>query len=120
MEKRVLVGGIEYICNCTYSDHIEHWSCANAERVSDYLRKNGAKVLSINTSDVPQRIDVDRSVYRFKGEEYTLNQCETDLFGWFEHSNDGEFTYYYDKIVFHTEDGFIAAYRDDISNNWKF
>jgi hypothetical protein len=34
-------------------------------------------------------------------------------------SNVGEYTVYYDKIIFHTKEGFIAAYADNLENNWE-
>ena len=49
------------------------------------------------------------------GKTYTLNQCE-DIWKWFTESVVGEFTHYYHKIVFHTEEGFYAVYADDLSN----
>lgn len=51
----------------------------------------------------------------FLGINYTLNQCE-DIWKWFEESIVGEFTRYYNSVVFHTEEGFYAAYADDLSN----
>lgn len=53
----------------------------------------------------------------FLGTEYKLNQCD-DLCSWFMDSRIGEYTNYYDKVIFHTIDGFYAAYRDDLGNNW--
>ena len=58
--------------------------------------------------------------FNFQGEVYRLNQCEDDLIDWTQTSVVGEFSYYYDKVVFNTSDGFVAAYRDNINNNWKF
>lgn len=53
----------------------------------------------------------------FRGEPYTLNQAQENIYEWIDRSKPGEFTYYYDKVVFHTErDGYIAAYRDDLDN----
>lgn len=49
------------------------------------------------------------------GKTYTLNQCE-DIWKWFKESVVGEFTRYYNSVVFNTEDGFYAAYADDLSN----
>ncbi|RHH14405.1 hypothetical protein DW228_06285 [Bacteroides fragilis] len=60
----------------------------------------------------------------FNGYLYVLNQCcgeaheDEDLFEWCERSAVGEFTRYYDKTVFHTNSGFIAAHSDDLSNFW--
>jgi hypothetical protein len=36
IERRVLIDGLWYICHLSYSDTIEHWSCANAKLVADY------------------------------------------------------------------------------------
>ena len=55
---------------------------------------------------------------KFLGTEYKLNQCD-DLCRWFAESCVGEYTNYYDKVVFHTTRGFYAAYRDNLGNNWK-
>lgn len=115
---RVLVDGIWYICSRTHRDRLEYWSVANAKKVAEFLLRNGYEVTSVDDKDMPNRIEVDRNVFNFKGDTYHLNQCE-DLIEWTQESEIGEFSYYYDKIVFHTSDGFVAAYRDDINNNWK-
>jgi hypothetical protein len=49
------------------------------------------------------------------GKTYTLNQCE-DIWKWFKESVIGEYTHYYYKVVFHTEEGLYAAYADDLNN----
>lgn len=55
----------------------------------------------------------------FQGKLYTLNQVQEDLFEFTDNSKPGEYTRYYDKIVFHTErNGFIAAYANDLNNYW--
>lgn len=55
----------------------------------------------------------------FQGKLYTLSQVQEDLFEFTDNSKPGEYTRYYDKIVFHTErNGFVAAYADDLSNCW--
>lgn len=54
----------------------------------------------------------------FKGNNYTLNQFN-ELFDFIDNSKIGEYMGYYDKVVFHTEGGFIAAYRDDLNNYWS-
>ena len=51
----------------------------------------------------------------FQGEKFTLNQCE-DIFKWFDESSDGEFTHYYDKVIFNHSLTFIAAYSDNLNN----
>lgn len=51
------------------------------------------------------------------GKTYTLNQCD-DIFDWFESSAVGEFTRYYDKVVFHTDEGIYSAYADNLNNGW--
>lgn len=54
----------------------------------------------------------------FKEKKYIKNQF-TELFNFIDKSKIGEFMDYYDKVVFHTENGFIAAYRDDLNNYWS-
>ena len=51
----------------------------------------------------------------FQGKNYILAQCE-DIFKWFSTSKVGEYTAYYDKFIFHTENGCFAAYRDNLDN----
>ena len=50
-----------------------------------------------------------------EGKTYILNQCE-DIWKWFEDSKVGEFTRYYSHTIFHKENGFYAAYSNDLSN----
>lgn len=55
----------------------------------------------------------------FQGHLYELNQAE-DLCQWCSDSKPGEYTRYYDRVVFHTErNGFIAAYANDLNNYWN-
>ena len=42
------------------------------------------------------------------------------LFDWLQTSVVGECVAFYDKILFHTNSGFFAAYANNLSNNWKF
>ena len=119
IQRRILIDGLWYICNLSHRDNIEYWSVANAKRLAEFLTSNGYEVTAIDDAGLPQRVEIDKSVFNFQGEVYHLNQCE-DLIEWTQASVVGEFSYYYDKIVFHTSDGFVAAYRDDINNNWKF
>ena len=46
---------------------------------------------------------------------YVLHQCD-DIWKWFEESAVGEYTNYYNNVVFHTDNGFYAAYADNLSN----
>lgn len=55
----------------------------------------------------------------FQGKLYTLNQVQEDLFEFTDNSKPGEYTRYYGQIVFHTENGFVAAYADDLNNCWE-
>lgn len=116
MQRRILIGDVTYICDLSHRENTEFWSCANAELLAKWLRENGAIVLATECNDLPQKVMVDRSHYRFNGEVYILKQCEGNIFEWFAGSEVGHFTYYYDNIVFKTSDGVIAAHRDDISN----
>ena len=64
-------------------------------------------------------IVVDRQSFFFKGERYSLNQC-SDLWDWFGESRVYEFTYYYDRIVFHSPDRhFYGAFIEDTDNYTK-
>lgn len=61
-------------------------------------------------------------ILEFQGNTYTLNQCgkgnyET-LFNWIERSQIGDYTVYFDKMIFKTEKGVIAAYSNDLENCW--
>ena len=114
--RRITIDGLTYACNVSHADNIEFWTCANARKIADHLEKNGAVVLEIDCTDVPERIQVRHDVYKFKGETYLLDQCEGNIFEWAEQTLVGDFTYYYDMVVFHTDEGFVAAYRDDITN----
>lgn len=122
MGKRILINGIQttLICGVTHNDNIEHWSVSNsfANYLAEHLKANGMEVVSIFDKGTygTGRVDVDRNVYHFKGDTYKANQCE-DIFKWFSESNEGDFTYYYDRVVFHSKGRkFYAAYRDDINN----
>ena len=55
----------------------------------------------------------------FNGNPYSINQCEGDIFEWYKNSSVGQYTNYYDKLIFHTREGIEAAYKDDLSNYWK-
>ena len=55
---------------------------------------------------------------KFQGKLYTLNQEQKSLFEFIDGSKPGEYMRHYDKVVFHTEKGFIAAYTDDLDNYW--
>lgn len=118
VSKRILIDGCWYICNLSHRDNIQYWTCCNAKKVAEALEKNGLVVVSIDDSDLPEKIEVDTSRYHVWNYTYHLNQCE-DLLEWIRTSKAGEFTNYYDKVVFHHPEGkFIAAYRDDINNFW--
>lgn len=54
----------------------------------------------------------------FQERHYTLNQAN-DLWQFFDGSEPGEYTYYYDQCVFNTGKGFVAAYTNDLSNYWN-
>jgi hypothetical protein len=55
----------------------------------------------------------------FQGQIYTLNQCNEELFNWIERSQIGDYTVYYDKVIFRTEKGVIAAYSNNLNNWWE-
>lgn len=120
MERRIEIDGLTYICHVSHDGETEYWSVSNANELAEFLKKQGYKVTRIVTETCPQSVWVDKNIRIFNDDPYFLNQCEGDLIEWIDDSMCGDFTNYYDKVLFNTEDGFIAAYRDDISNNWKF
>lgn len=118
MQRRITIDGLTYICNVSHRDNIEYWRVAytGAERIAKELEKNGMVVLAVKEDLPTSIIEIDKNAYRFNGKTYKLHQCDGDLFEWHMVTTTGEFTYYYDKVVFVTSDGVIAAYRDDITN----
>lgn len=124
MRKRIWLNDTEirqvYI---TYGDNKEYWNCEGCKndvhRIAEYLKSQGYDINQVVDEDDEQYIEVNRSVHDFKGKRYLLNQCDGDVFEWFRNATIGDFTYYFDKLIFNTEDGFVAAYRDDINNNCK-
>ena len=98
------------------SDTFDFYTCPK-ERVFDVvttMRKNGLVVASIDGN----RICVNHTKMWFQVDLYKLRQC-SDLFDWFATSKVYQFTYHYDRLVFHCPDGFCAAYRYDLSNFFK-
>ena len=79
------------------------------------MKDNGFDIVPSKVS-LQDEISVNRAVFHFQGELFTLNQC-SDIFEWFENSCVSQFTYYYDRVVFHHYDGRIyAAYIEDTTN----
>lgn len=120
IQKRILVNNTWYICNLSHKDNIQYWSvsCSGAQAVAEELKRNGMVVTNIREGVPTSVIEVDTSRFHVWNYTYHLNQCE-DLLEWVRTSKAGEFTNYYDKVVFHHPEGrFIAAYRDDINNYW--
>lgn len=56
---------------------------------------------------------------QFQGQYYVLNQVEGELWHFIHGSKPGEYTHYYDKIIFNTGKGFVAAYANDLDNCWS-
>ena len=120
MQRRITIDGLTYICNVSHDDEIEYWSVANGKKLAEYLKAQGCEIVGVDDMLMPHMVRVKKNFRYFNDEIFCLKQCEGDLIDWMKDSFCGEFTYYYDKIIFDTEDGFVAAYRDDINNNWKF
>lgn len=120
MQRRIKIDGLTYICNVCHNDETEFWTVSNAKVLANYLTKQGYRVTDVHVDGIPQVVEVEKKTRIFEGQVYFLNQCEGDLLEWISNSVMNDFTYYYDKVLFNSEDGFIAAYRDDINNNWKF
>ena len=121
IQKRILIGSVWYTCNLSHRDNIEYLEVSSygAEKVAKELERNGMVVVAIQKGVPSSTIEIDKSRYHVWNQTYHLNQCE-NLLEWVKDSKVGEFTNYYDKVCFHTEQGFVAAYRDDINNFWKF
>lgn len=111
MKKIIQIDGVGHYCEVTHSEKTEFWRCGDAEKVAKALKANGKAVVGIHTG----LVEVNRLFYTFLGNTYMLEQCD-DLLEWFRTSLCGDFTYYYNHVVFNTEDGFISAYADDINN----
>ena len=118
MERRIMIGDLTYICNVTHDDEFEYWNVSNADKLTEYLLQNGYKVEQIHSDCHPQQVVVKRGIRIFERDIFFLDQCEGDLIDWIKDSLPNTFTYYYDKVVFVTDDNVIAAYRDDIDNYW--
>lgn len=66
----------------------------------------------------------------FNGKDYRETQLrelrENDsspiapLTDWLRSSLVGDCAHYYDKVIFHAENAFIAAYANDLHNYWEF
>lgn len=50
------------------------------------------------------------------GRTYTLNQCTDDLHDWCHTASVGEYTHYYNQIVFKNQQGVYACYTSNLSN----
>ena len=115
MKRKIWLDGERFVlCEITRQQgEFDYYSCPKERMVEviEAMRYNGMLVASADGSS----ICVNRTKMWFQGELYNLNQC-SDIFEWFQ-SSAFEFTYYYDRVVFHTHDGkFCAAYREDLNN----
>lgn len=110
LEKRCVTLDVKNIENFDYYTVEKE----DAEDVVKAMRNNGMSAGEI----IGNVIQVCRRFWTFKNKLYTLNQC-SDVLEWIKDSETGEFTYCYDKVLFHTKEGFYAAYFDNISNSWK-
>lgn len=85
------------------------------QEIVDAMNRNGFSIYAVSDKGVA----VSRKYFIFKGVTFGLNQC-SDIFDWFADSRKGDFTYYYDRIVFQHPDGnCYAAYLEDTSNYIK-
>ena len=82
------------------------------KEIVNAMTRNGYSFFAVETT----RVAVKHDWFIFDGYSFGLYQC-SDIFDWFADSKKGDFTYYYDRIVFHHPDGrFYAAYIEDTSN----
>ena len=118
MNRKIYLDGERFIsCRISNCEHIDVYSFDFPERKEELRQamiENGYDLVK-PMDEEPDDIVVNRKYFHFKGEKYYLNQC-SDIFDWFGESQVYEFTYYYDRIVFHTPTGYIAAYIEDTSN----
>jgi len=118
MKRKIFLDGGRYaqceVDNYGDTDVYLFDSSVDLKEVCNAMQANGLCVKAIHDED--SAVVVDRTKFLFKGDTYTLNQC-SDLFDWFGESQAYDFTYYYDRVVFHTpNDYFYAAYRDNLDN----
>lgn len=61
---------------------------------------------------------IDGIWYRNVNDRYYYDNFEPEEMPWkfFQESERGEYICYYDRLLFHTSNGFIMAHRDDLSN----
>ena len=106
------------VCEVERIGDFDIYTCPEGKgtEVMKALRKNG--LLVTNTSIGQTQFSVDHRQIQFRKVWFELNQC-SDLFDWFATSKVYQFTYHYDRLVFHCPDGFCAAYRYDLSNFFK-
>lgn len=64
---------------------------------------------------------IDVHINNIKGQEYKLNQLQSavDLLDWCNFAKIGEYTRFYNKLVYKNEDGIFACYAEDHDNFWR-
>jgi hypothetical protein len=55
----------------------------------------------------------------FQGKEYKLVQRDGNIFDFTDNAKVGEYTRCYDKFIFCTDKGMIAADVENLDNNWE-
>lgn len=60
----------------------------------------------------------------FQNENYSFfnecNECDEDFtLQFYNKSKVGQCWHHWQEIIFHTREGFVAAYRDDLTNFWN-
>lgn len=115
MKRKIWLDDVRYaVCEVEHGDNnidIYEPNYMSSDLVNA-MRDNGYYLKEVQDDAVL----VDRTFFFFKNGCYRLNQC-SDLFEWFGDSQVGDFTYYYNKVVFHSFDGrFYAADIDDTTN----
>lgn len=117
-ERKIWLDGERFV-SCEVKEYFrdnnyEYYTCPKGRvfEVVSAMKNNGMVVVSIDET----QICVNRKKMWFQSDLYELNQC-SDLIEWFTDSKECEFTYYYNRVVFHHPDGhFYAGYREDINN----
>ena len=80
---------------------------------------NSRKVANFALSKLKQVITIKLITIMTKeinGNVYQLNQCTDDLHDWCQQASVGDYTHYYNQIVFKNEQGVYACYASDLTN----
>lgn len=116
-KRYAFVSGYEILCDEVRPILMKAKKDGSKSKIRDYYSSYEEVVLDLDKQNTTTRNGIN-----FLGNIYTLNQCSDEdetLYEWMSRSKIGEYTVYYDKLVFKTKDGVIAAYKDNLNNYWS-